>query len=199
MHNLKPFVADLGGTVVEVGSRDGHDARKIAEIFGAKRVITIEANIDCYHDIEKKYPYFENYNLVIGDKTGASDFYKVDHKHGEVLLGQSSVLYKPSYDTIATRVSVPALTMDDFVDFYGINDIEVMKIDVEGFTYQVLQGFTKIRMTRLLHVESEQKEFWDDQKLYSDTARHLVDAGYEQVYFSQVWTDQSDSIWLRKD
>lgn len=199
MHNLRHFTDKFGGTVVEVGSRDGHNAREIADIFRARRVVTIEANPECYADIERDYPQFENYNVAISNVCGTLDFYKVDHSHGETLLGQSSLLYKESYDNIATKISVPALTMDEFVERRGIGKIEVMKIDVEGATYEVLEGFSKIRMTRLLHIESEHREFWHGQHLYEDTANFMTQAGYEQVYFAPVWTDQSDSIWLRKD
>lgn len=199
MQELRKFVAKGGGTVVELGSRDGHNAKDMASIFNARRVITIEANPDCHADIESSYPEFENYNLAISNKSGIIDFYKVGHEHGETLLGQSSLLYKSSYDKIATKIQVPALTMDAFVEKRGIGSIECMKIDVEGATYEVLEGFSKIRMTRLLHIESEHFEFWQGQKLYDDTAAFMAEAGYEQVYFAPVWTEQSDSVWLRKD
>lgn len=199
MYELIPFVDKLGGTVVELGSRDGHDADKMTRIFRADRTVVIEANPYCYNNIVRDYPTFETHNVAIGSSTGPVDFWKVGEEFGEVVLGQSSLLYKPSYDTIATRISVQGYTMDDFVDAIGIEDIAAMKIDVEGATYEVLEGFSRIRMTRLLHIESEHFEFWDGQKMYDDTALLMQEAGYEQVYFAPVWTNQSDSIWLRRD
>lgn len=199
MQELKQFKIRNGGTVIELGSRDGHNAQEMADIFLPDRIITIEANPRCWEDICKSYPHFENYNVAISNRSGSMDFYAVRHDFDPVLLGQSSLLYKPSYDNIADKIEVSALTMDDFVEQHNISEIEVMKVDVEGATLEVFEGFSKIRMTRLLHVESEHKSFWEGQRLYEDTASFLTDAGYEQVFFAPVWTDQSDSIWLRKD
>lgn len=199
MDELRPFVKGFGGTVVELGSRDGHDAAKMADIFQASRVIAIEANPYCAGEINRTYPEFEVVNVAIAQQTGMVKFYAVKPEYGEVILGQSSLLYKDAYREIANEILIPAYTMDDFVESLKIDEIECMKIDVEGATYEVLEGFTKIRMTRLFHIESEHKEFWEGQKLYEDTARFMEDAGYEQVYFAPVWTEQSDTIWQRID
>lgn len=199
IEELAKYRYKTGGTVVELGSRDGHDAAAISKMFEADRTVVIEANPYCHDAILATYPAFECYNLAIAAETGKANFWAMDPKYGEVVLGQSSLLYKPSYDSMASRIVVDALTMDDFTESRGIDSIEVMKIDVEGATYEVLTGFSKIRMTRLLHIESEHRQFWEGQRLYEDTVYILEENGYEQVFFAPVWTDQSDTIWLRKD
>lgn len=199
MDELRTFVKDPGGIVVELGSRDGLDAEKMAGIFTASRVVTIEANPESFGNIVLRFPQFENYNVAISNVIGEADFWQVNAKFGDVIVGQSSLMYKESYDTIAEKIRVPVMTMDKFVEVAGIDEIEVMKIDVEGATYEALEGFTKIRMTRLLHIESEHEQFWTGQHLYEDTEKFMTDAGYERVYYQPVWTNQSDTIWLRKD
>jgi FkbM family methyltransferase len=196
---LEPFVRGVGGTVVEIGSRDGHDAYAMAELFSASRTVVIEANPECYQDIVRDYPQFEVYNQAITNQSGPVEFYAMRHDNPAPTLGQSSLLYRDIYDTLASKIVVPGYTMDDFTERARINSIEVIKIDVEGATFQVLQGFTKIRMTRLLHIESEHKVFWPGQKLYEDTVRFMEEAGYEQVYYKNVFEAQSDTIWQRID
>jgi hypothetical protein len=108
-------------------------------------------------------------------------------------------MYRDIYDAMADKITVKGYTMDHFVDAYDIDAIEAMKIDVEGATYSVLQGFSKIRMTKLLHIESEHIEYWPGQRLYDDVAEFMANAGYEQVYFNYAFVEQSDSIWRRID
>lgn len=199
MRELLPFVKDFGGTVIELGSRDGHDALTMSTLFHADRVITIEANPECYEDIQRTYPQFENYNCAINNRTGPVEFFAMSHDNPSWALGQSSLLNRDIYDRGATKIVVDGLTMDDFTDINNITSIEAMKIDVEGATFQVLEGFTKLRMTRLLHVELEESMYWPGQKLYADTEKLLKDYKYERVYFKYAWENQSDSIWLRKD
>lgn len=199
MDELRPFIEQPGGTVVELGSRDGHDAAKMAEMFDASRVITIEANPHCYESIQRTYPGFENYHCAIAHVTGEASFYAVRSNFPAPNIGQSSIMYRDIYDAMADTITVPAWTMDDFVTAHNIDSIDVMKIDVEGATWQVLEGFSKIRMTRLLHIECEHKEYWPGQKLYNDISAYLQKIGYEQVYFQYAYVEQSDSIWRRKD
>lgn len=199
MKEFIPFVKSYGGTVLELGSRDGQDANAMSSIFKAERTVIIEANPECYDDIELDYPQFENYNCAITNKTGPVEFFAMNHDNPPPALGQSSLFNREIYDTLATKIIVDGFTMDDFTDNNDITSIEAMKIDVEGATYEVLEGFTKIRMTRLLHIESEHRVFWPGQKLYRDTAEFMYDHGYKQVYFQPVFEDQSDSIWMRKD
>lgn len=199
MKELLPFVDEQGGTIVELGSRDGHDAKTMADIFQASRVVTIEANPECHAQIERDYPEFENYNCAILDRTGNVDFYRVRSTFPAPNIGQSSIMSRDIYAGMADVITVPGLTMDSFTEEHHISEIAVMKIDVEGATYQVLEGFSKIRMTKLLHVEAEHVQYWDYQRLYSDVAEFLVNAGYEQVYFTYAYDEQSDSIWRRID
>lgn len=199
MHELRPFVQDLGGTVVELGSRDGHDAKAMTDIFGANRTITIEANPHCYANIVKTYPLFESYNCAIIDRTADVDFYAVRSSFPPENIGQSSTMYRDIYQAMADKVTVKGYTMDDFVAAHDIGSIEAMKIDVEGATYQVLSGFSKIRMTRLFHIECEHIEYWPGQQLYDAVAAHMASVGYEQVYFTYAYDQQSDSVWLRRD
>lgn len=199
MEELRPFVDTPGGTVIEVGSRDGHDANRMKDIFSADRVITVEANPDCHANIERDYPAFENFNLAISNVSGQIDFYRVRSHFPEGNVGQSSTMYRNIYDSMADKISVPALTMDEFLMREGVDEIAAIKIDVEGATFQVLEGFSSIRKARLLHIESEHYPYWPGQKLYEDTKRFMVRAGFEQVYFKPVFEKQSDSIWRRVD
>ena len=201
MEELRQFKMADGGTVVEMGSRDGHDAKKMADIFNADRVITIEANPESFVDIQRDHPNFENYNVAISDKSGELDFYRVNRDQSEGVRGASSLLNRNDdlLVGISSIIKVPALTMDEFVTLHDIKAIEVMKIDVEGATYEVLSKFSKIRMTRLLHIESEHQEFWEGQHLYEDTVALMTEYGYTQVYFKPVFSGQSDSIWLRNE
>lgn len=201
MEELRKFKGLNGGTVVEMGSRDGHDANAMAIMFNAGRIITIEANPESFNDIQNYYPNFENYNIAISNRSGELDFCKVNRDQSEGIRGASSLLNRNDdlLVGISSIIKVPTVTMDEFVSLHNIDAIEVMKVDVEGATYEALSGFSKIRMTRILHIESEHYEFWEGQHLYEDTAALMTGYGYTQVYFKPVFTAQSDSIWLRNE
>lgn len=197
---LRQFVepARAGGTVVEVGSRDGHDAAAMRDMFRATRVVTVEANPDAHKRITARYPLFENHCVAVLDRTGTTSFNRVRAHLPAPEVGRSSVLERDIYANTADRITVPCLTMDDLVASLEIEAIEALKIDVEGATYEALAGFTRLRMARLLHVEAEHREYWTGQHLYNEVADLLTESGFEQVHFEYAYEDQSDSIWRRR-
>lgn len=200
MDELIPFVEQSGGTVVDLGSRDGHDAARIADIFQASRVVTIEANPECFADIERTYPQFDNHNVAISDGSEAwVDFWAVRKEFGPDIVGMSSTLWRPDYNQIADKISVPCTTMDSFVTTNSIDAIEVMKVDIEGATYEAMLGFTKVRMVRVFHLELEHQQFWRGQHTYEDTAKLMRNSGYSLRYFAFAYHNQSDSIWVRNE
>lgn len=196
---LRPFASEapLGSTVIEVGSRDGHDAEAMRKMFWAGRVVTVEANPEMYQQIENTYPEFDNCCAAITDRNGAVGFNRVRSYRSATKIGQSSILNRDIYRKHADRLKVPGRTMDYLVDVLGITEIAAMKIDVEGATYQVLSGFQKLRMCYLLHIEAEHREYWKGQHQYEDVAALLKEQGFEQVHFEMTYTDQSDSVWRR--
>ena len=88
--------------------------------------------------------------------------------------------------------------MDDFIEKYNIDQIDVCKIDVEGCTYEVLEGFgNKLNIVKSLHVEAENSELYENQKLFEDITIFLT--GFTMVDYTDLNDGQCDSIWIRKD
>jgi hypothetical protein len=55
-----------------------------------------------------------------------------------------------------------------------------MKIDVEGFGFEVLQGFSdKIKQTKYIQIELEVSQVWENQSCYDDVVNYLKNQGFE--------------------
>jgi hypothetical protein len=89
--------------------------------------------------------------------------------------------------------------MDDFFAKHNIGTIDVCKVDVEGCTYEVLQGFgNRIADVNSWHIEGELKVLYENQKLFIDFQQLLVAAGFTMVDYCQFDDDtQCDSIWIK--
>ena len=66
----------------------------------------------------------------------------------------------------------------------------MLKIDVQGFEYEVLRGMTNLSpKIRWIYVEASFVELYKGQKLYADVARLLGEMGYREISRSNVSHD----------
>ena len=56
----------------------------------------------------------------------------------------SDAQYAVRYSLIAKSIEVQCVTLDDFCDQHSIHEVDVLKIDTEGYDLNVLRGAQKI-------------------------------------------------------
>lgn len=79
------------------------------------------------------------YNTAVGNQVGAAEFTR-DQDPGDSSL---SVVTSPTGTSVA-EFMVPITTLDAFVTERGIDEIDVLKIDVEGADMDVLRGAAEL-------------------------------------------------------
>lgn len=188
-------------TIMEIGSMNGEDANVLSEAFETNDVHIIEAHPLFAKQINEKYPYFIVSNIAAGNENGRYIFNSVTTDSSN--LGMSSLLEReesyPSYDIVYKPLEVTCLRMDSYCAIMEMDSIDLLKIDVEGFSYEVLEGFgDALDIVKCIHVECEHESVWKGQKLYPDVERLLIDKGFIPVSM-RIGFPQSDSVWVRKE
>ena len=188
-------------TIMEIGSMNGLDTWVLFDFYKPKRAIVVEAHPVFAVAISDEYPEFEVYNLAAGNenKEVAFNAVTIDSEN----LGMSSMLDRddryPSYDVFYEPTTVLSVRMDTFCADNEINSIDLLKIDVEGNSYEVLEGFgDMIWNVKCIHIECEHEPVWKGQKLYSDVEQYLLGKGFIPVSI-RIGFPQSDSVWVKKE
>jgi uncharacterized protein YqgQ len=91
--------------------------------------------------------------------------------------------------------------MDNFMRQNNISTVDFLKLDVEGASYEVLEGFgERLKDIKVMHIEAEHGEFAFEGsvKYFDDISKLLKDNGFEMVYFKRNLM-QSDSFWIKKE
>jgi FkbM family methyltransferase len=195
---LKYILKYQPSNFIEIGSRDGHDTATIAQTFNipSDHCHIFEAHPDCYNAIKKQYPYFNVHNCAISDQTKPIEF-NAGIVGVEDNIGCSSIHDDVSKTFRSRKVVIDAWRFDEVSTQLGLDDIDIIKIDVEGHTYEVLEGFgSTIQTVKVLQLELEHKESWAGQKLYDDIASYLFSKNFQQIYYVKHSHDQSDSLWV---
>ena len=136
-----------GMTVFDVGANIGQFSTMFSELVGQKgEVHCFEASSQTFQRLvsECSKSRFNNLflnHLAVSDQPGIVHLYVYDDNHSSwnTLADRPLHDYGIQVDPVATE-EVNAVTIDFYCQQHGINNIDLLKIDVEGAEYQVLLG-----------------------------------------------------------
>jgi FkbM family methyltransferase len=178
--------------IVEVGSMDGKDALQFKSEFPHAHVVAIEGLKENYNNmVASNYPIECVYGAA-ANYDGMTIYHVKDINgiHGIFDRGQA-------YGTKTREVECFRL------DSMFVGPIDMMKIDVEGATYEVLEGMGELLgQVKIMHIETESIAYFKGQRLHGDVAKLLADSGFSMVRQSQVKIGagkQYDSVWVNNE
>lgn len=193
----------LPRNILEIGSRDGDDADFLKHEFNVpyNKVFIAEAHPHCVDHIKKRYPNYNLYGVAVALENGFTKFNAV-FTPDLGTLGMSSLLSREDESFPENWVDVETITGKSLIEKTGELEFDLVKIDVEGYTYEVLKSFgDDISRIKMMHLEVEHYPFWKNQKLYDDVRELLSEYDFEECYrFDYVYEEgkiQSDVIWKK--
>jgi FkbM family methyltransferase len=185
--------------VIEIGSRDGHDTEAMRKMFNVpeENCYIFEAHPDCFSYISKTYPKFNVFNCAITNQTRPISF-NAGVVGIEDNIGMSSLLERGGFHS--NKVTVDGWRFDEICTQLSLTSLDLVKIDVEGHTLEVLNGFgNMIQNTKVIQVEAEHIEVWEGQATYDKIKEFLSKKGFEEIaYMRHNWV-QSDSLWINNN
>jgi FkbM family methyltransferase len=148
--------------------------------------------------IEHCYKRTDNVlNCVISDRDGWTDFNAIELTQ-DCNHGCSSVytINRPHFKHYCEMVRIETLMFKGKLP----REVDVVKIDVEGHSLEVLLGFgVFLERVKILHVETEIIEVFPGQKLMKDVIELMDARGFMPVHELYIPENQEDIIFLRKD
>jgi FkbM family methyltransferase len=195
------FFGEKANIVFDVGSRDGRDAALISNKLNSDLIYAIEARPKAAKYIQKKYPLFKVITTAISDYEGTTEFYEIISKDDDY-AGSSSIynnkFERPEYPHKV--IEVPVTTMASVIEENNLSNmmIDFVKVDIEGYTYQLLVGMgdyvTKVKM---FHLETETEATHDNHKNNWEVADFMRRNGFVMVAKQYEWgEDIEDQIWI---
>jgi FkbM family methyltransferase len=203
--NYRKFFSNTASVIVEVGTRDGDDANYLYKALNGNKVIAIDANPIAVDLTRSRYPWMDVQYAAASDKEGSVTFNQVNSPNKEI-MGTSSIFSKnqsvsPSpqeYEGLINQIEVPTTRMDTILKDQV--DIDVVKIDTEGYTWQVLQGFgDRLKDVKLFHLETEQSSVHKDHVTTEKVLEFMQENGFALVDVSHEWGWLiQDQVWVNK-
>jgi FkbM family methyltransferase len=204
--NYRKFFGTHAPIIFDVGSRDGVDAKYIQDRLNSQLVICIDANPIAVDIIKNKYPDFKVHETAVSNENGQITFNQVVSDNLEI-IGCSSIFDKdlenePIFKDIINKITVPVVKLTDIIEQEGLqlSFIDVMKIDVEGYSYQVLEGLGEsLQNIKILHIETEVKSAHDGHKNSLEVRNFMEVNNFYLADVSYEWGPGiEDQVWVNK-
>jgi FkbM family methyltransferase len=198
--------------IFDIGFNKGEFADACFSQYPECKVIGVEANKDLFYDAPQRENLVVLNNLVAEADDSMVEFF-VEFKQNGISTASKDFM-KDSRFTRGSKYltensaewcsvgSVPTITLDTLIKEYGVPD--VIKIDVEGYEYNVVQGLTQ-KVGKICFECHEEEE----DKLHS-TVKHLKELGYTEFgligYFEEkdafeklTFSDKGDPYLVEPD
>jgi len=186
---------------VEIGALDGKDTIYFKSIYKNSVCHCIEglkANYDKYlHNFREEHN-ITPHNICIASYDGTIKYHEktTNGIHGIYNRGNRYGTKTHTYD---------CLKFSTLCKEKSINDIDIIKIDVEGATYDILYDMEQsglLKQTKILHIETEDYPFFEGQRLDADCTRILENNNFMCImksgYKPEPSGHQYDSVWINK-
>ena len=170
------FIPNPNDTVVDAGAHIGFYTLKVAKKVGLLgKVIAIEPDTQNFQLLQKNIAINHHPNVIaihaaLSDTNGPRLFY------GNVDPSQSG-FYTPR-SKVSTVEIVETMTLDTLLQHLGIDQIDWLKLDVEGEELKVLKGASQVLQNNKVKIITESRKTLGFLKEKGFHIRHLGDIYY---------------------
>jgi FkbM family methyltransferase len=131
-------------TIVDLGANVGFSARFLCERYPDARIIAFEPDPEIFKLTQRnvrEYPQVSLRNVGVAGKRGSLELYRFAGGS----WGTSSFVTRQE---VTETFTAEAVTLDSIIEEIG--DIDLLKIDIEGAEYEVLEACTKLDRVRCI-------------------------------------------------
>lgn len=134
-----------GDVVFDVGANIGLVSVMLSKIVGENGIVhSFEPHPDTFQELLKTLALNSCTNVrvnavALSSINGAADLHYVNNNKLSSLGSIADKTYGEN-----KSMKVPTITIDSYCDSHNVSRIDFLKIDVEGFEYQVLSGATRM-------------------------------------------------------
>lgn len=176
-HTVLGFAANASPLVVDCGAHKGEFAQSVAAAWAA-RCHSIEASPVLFETLDLPQGT-QGYNFAVSGEDGEITFTISDNP-------EASHIGATSHSSDAHEITVPARSLAGFLDSLGDEDIDLLKLDIEGAEIAALESLTDRHLSRIGQITIEFHDFcgYVKPKQVDAAIARLQAAGFVVISFS---------------
>jgi len=171
---------------IDGGCYKGRMAEKMLSTFPNATVHCFEPQADLYANLQKKFANEKRikiYDTALSDHQGETEFHVNQDKY------TSSILKSVSQDIKTTNSTTVKLeTLDEFAKNNSIDQIDFIKLDLQGYELNALNGGNHIvKNAKLIYIEFNFQERYEGCSMFYDVSKHLYESGFTLYRLYEIY------------
>lgn len=199
-------------TIFDIGANIGQTAAKYSYLFPESTIYSFEPLPESFQKLHRRFKgnnLVEPIQLAVSNKVGKRKFYVNQDSTTNSLLptvDEVGYWFDPNRIKNIAAIEVPVTTIDDFCKQKSIDEIQILKMDIQGGEVMALEGATgKLSQgsISLIYTEILFVPFYEGQALFYEVCNFLSGYGYRlynmyQFHYARngqvIW---GDAIFIR--
>ena len=183
--------------VFDVGANNGATIRRLREVFRDPIIHAFEPGRDTFEELRRVTAGLPNLTLnpfALGAARQQREFVEHEFAFNSSFLQPGREAEGKTLRTVAVEIR----TVDDYCAEHGIEAIDVLKTDTQGFDLEVIRGAEgMIRAGRVgvIYTEVIFADLYEGQPSLDEFYRHLSDRGFRLVGFYEFHHQNDRAGW----
>ena len=189
--------------LIDVGAHHGETINLFNTKFNIRNIYAFEPSYKNFKVLEKKTKNIKNtnlrvYNHGIGEIEGLFDFNESDESQSSTLvkINYNSKYYKRKKNLLRflkkndlffnTKVNIK--TLSNFFEDQKIDNVEILKIDTEGYDFNVIKSLgDKINCINYIYFEHHFHDMLNKDYTFMKVHNFLVNNGFKKIFKSKMF------------
>jgi len=195
--DMRKLAATERPIVFDVGANRGQTIEHFRDVFARPVIHSFEPGVDTFAELQRRcagVPDLHLNKIALGARAESRTFLHTEPDN------MSSFL-EPSVDAwgeIKDRYPVEVMTVDDYCRARGIDRIDILKSDTQGFDLDVLKGAQGMIESRAIHLILMEITFSDMYKglpRFDEICSFLLDRRFALVSFYDFYYQHGRAGW----
>lgn len=171
-------------TVIDIGANQGQFSRKIFQLLPNAKIYAFEPLPDCYSALVAafdKNSNFTAFNVALGNETGQAQIYKNEFSPASSLLPLAKLHKKTfPYAQEVLMQEIKIFKLDDLTKSLELDKPFLIKVDVQGFEHQVIEGGISIfQRASVIIIELSILPLYEEQICFDGIYKKLIYLGFQ--------------------
>ncbi len=195
--DLRKIVGNDRPVVFDVGANRGQTIERIRHTFARPVIHAFEPGRDTFAELQRRMtgiPDLHLSNVALGERVESRTFFDTDPPDMSSLLEQSV----DAWGRIKGTYPVEVTTLDDYCAAHGVERIDILKSDTQGFDLDVIKGARRMidhRSIKLILMEITFSDMYKGSPRFDEIYAHLAERRFALVSFYDFYYQHGRAGW----